>query len=85
MGGHLKSIAQISQHVDELTKAALEDIKDHDGSGHHFRAATLALGIPGRRPQGSLIRLATPTACYLSASDHRYSHDGRLATTTRRK
>lgn len=51
MGTHLKSISQISQHADELLDAALTDVRDHDGAGHHFRAATLALGISGVGPK----------------------------------
>ncbi len=51
MGSHLKAIAQVSLHVDELLKAALEDVKEHDGTGHHFRAAVLQLGIPGLGPK----------------------------------
>lgn len=51
MGTHLKAIAQISQHADELLDAALKDVKSHDGSGHHFRAQTLALGISGVGPK----------------------------------
>jgi hypothetical protein len=51
MGTHLKAIAQISQHADDLLKAAMEDVQNHDGSGHHFRAATLSLGISGVGPK----------------------------------
>ena len=51
MGTHLKAIAQISQHADELVDAALKDVQKHDGSGHHFRAAVLSLGISGVGPK----------------------------------
>jgi hypothetical protein len=51
MGTHLKAISQISQHADELLDAALEDVKSHDGSGHHFRAKVLSLGISGVGPK----------------------------------
>lgn len=51
MGTHLKAIAQISQHIDELLKAALEDIHEHDGTGHHFRSVVMQLGIPGAGPK----------------------------------
>lgn len=47
MGTHLKAIAQISQHVDEILKAALEDVHEHDGSGHHFRSVVMQLGVTG--------------------------------------
>jgi hypothetical protein len=51
MGSHLKAIAQISQHVDEILKAALEDVHNHDGSGHHFRSVVLQLGVSGVGPK----------------------------------
>lgn len=51
MGSHLKAISQISAHADEITKAALDDVHDHDGQGHHFRAAVLSLGISGVGPK----------------------------------
>ena len=51
MGTHLKQIAGISQHVDEILEAALQDVHEHDGSGHHFRAKVLSLGIPGVGPK----------------------------------
>lgn len=51
MGGHLKSIASISQHADDLLKAALQDVHEHDGTGHHFRAVVLQLGVPGVGPK----------------------------------
>lgn len=47
MGTHLKAIAQISQHADEILKAALEDVHNHDGAGHHFRASVMQLGVSG--------------------------------------
>ncbi len=51
MGTHLKSIAQISQHADEILDAAMTDVKEHDGSGHHFRSAVLALNVSGVGPK----------------------------------
>ena len=51
MGTHLKQIAALSQHADELLEAAVEDVKEYGGTGHHFRAKTLALGIPGVGPK----------------------------------
>jgi hypothetical protein len=51
MGTHLKAIAQISQHADEILDAALEDVRNHDGEGHHFRHAVLALGVSGVGPK----------------------------------
>ena len=51
MGTHLKSISQISQHADEILNAALEDVREHDGTGHHFRHTVLALGVPGVGPK----------------------------------
>jgi hypothetical protein len=51
MGTHLKAISKISQHSDELLDAALEDVKSHDGEGHHFRAKVLQLNISGVGPK----------------------------------
>lgn len=51
MGTHLNAIAQVSEHSDVVLDAALEDVKDHDATGHHFRAAVLQLGISGVGPK----------------------------------
>lgn len=51
MGSHLRAISQISQHSDELMDAALEDIKNHDGAGWHFRNEVASLGIRGVGPK----------------------------------
>ena len=49
----LKPLAQVGHHSDDLHKAALEDIRVHNGSGHHFRQQVLNLGIPGLGPKGA--------------------------------
>jgi hypothetical protein len=51
MGTHLKAISQVSQHADELLQAALQDVQEHDGTGHHFRAKVLQLEVPGVGPK----------------------------------
>jgi hypothetical protein len=51
IGNHLKSISQVSGHVNDILKAALEDVHNHDGAGHHFRAAVMQLGISGVGPK----------------------------------
>lgn len=51
MGSHLKAISQISSHADAILKAALEDVHEHDGAGHHFRAAVLQMGVSGVGPK----------------------------------
>lgn len=51
MGTHLIAISQISQHADAILKAALEDVHEHDGAGHHFRAQVLQLGVQGVGPK----------------------------------
>lgn len=51
MGTHLKAISQVSEHADEILKAALEDVHDHDGAGHHFRSVVMQLGVPGIGPK----------------------------------
>lgn len=50
MGTHLKSIAQISQHVDDILQAALQDVAQ-GGTGHIFRAHVLGLNISGVGPK----------------------------------
>lgn len=71
IGTHLKAIAQISTHVDALLKAALEDVHEHDGAGHHFRAAVLQLGVPGVGPKVASFAwlLLQPTTSQLATID----------------
>jgi hypothetical protein len=85
MGGHLKAISQISQHVDELLAAALKDANEDGGTGHHFRAKTLSLGIPGVGPkvasfawlllQPGTSQLATIDSHMMDVLDHDYSKE----------
>lgn len=51
MGTHLNAIAQVSEHSDAVLDSALEDVKEHDGAGHHFRTSVLQLGISGVGPK----------------------------------
>ena len=51
MGPHLKAIAKISFYVEDILKAALEDVHQHDGAGHHFRASVMQLKVPGVGPK----------------------------------
>jgi hypothetical protein len=51
MGSHLRQIATLSQHIDQLAEAALQDVNDHDGTGYHFRSQVLQLGISGVGPK----------------------------------
>jgi hypothetical protein len=71
MGTHLKAIAQVSTHVDALLKAALEDVHEHDGAGHHFRAAVLQLGVSGVGPKVASFAwlLLQPTTSQLATID----------------
>jgi hypothetical protein len=50
MGAHMKALAQVSQHADELTRAALQDARS-GGEGYHFRQTLLGLGISGVGPK----------------------------------
>lgn len=85
MGTHLKAIAQISTHIDALLKAALEDVHEHDGSGHHFRAAVMQLGVPGVGPkvasfawlllQPMTSQLATIDTHIMDVLGHNYEKD----------
>jgi hypothetical protein len=51
MGDHLKAIAKVSQYVDQILQAGIQDVHQHDGTGHHFRAIVLQLNIPGVGPK----------------------------------
>lgn len=51
MGRHLTAIAKVSRYVDLLLESALEDVKNHDGAGHHFRQAVLSLNLPHVGPK----------------------------------
>jgi hypothetical protein len=51
MGTHLNAIAQVSEQSDSILDAALEDVKEHDATGHHFRAVVLQLNISGVGPK----------------------------------
>lgn len=46
IGRHLIAIARISLYADQLLESALEDVRNHSGSGHMFRAMALSLNIP---------------------------------------
>ncbi len=85
MGTHLKAVAQISTHADALLKAALEDVHEHDGSGHHFRSAVMQLGVPGCGPkvasfawlllQPMTSQLATVDTHIMDILGHNYDKD----------
>jgi hypothetical protein len=51
MGTHLEQISRLAEHADELLEAALEDVREHDAVGHHFRAKTLGMGVKGVGPK----------------------------------
>jgi len=51
MGEHIKQICYATKHLDEIIEAALADVHDHDGSGHHFRVFILSLKIKGIGPK----------------------------------
>jgi len=46
IGRQCIAIAKVARYLDYLAEAALEDMKNHDGSGHIFRHALLSLQIP---------------------------------------
>lgn len=47
---HLRPVAGVSHYADALLKAAREDVAQHGGKGHHFRASAMHL-IPGVGPR----------------------------------
>ena len=46
IGQNCIAIARVARKIDVLTEAALEDMKNHDGTGHIFRQTVLSQGIP---------------------------------------
>jgi hypothetical protein len=50
MGAHMKALAQVSQHADELTRAAIQDARS-GGEGYHFRQTLLGLDVSGVGPK----------------------------------
>lgn len=85
MGTHLKAIAQISQYSDQILDAALRDVYEHDGAGHHFRATVLGLNVPGVGPkvcsfawlllQPMTSQLATIDTHMMDVLGHNYEKD----------
>lgn len=47
---HIKPIAGVGLHADDLARAAREDVMQHGGKGHHFRSRIADL-IPGVGPR----------------------------------
>lgn len=50
LNSHVRSVAGVGLHVDDLTRAAREDVANHGGSGHHFRSKAVNL-VPGVGPR----------------------------------
>jgi hypothetical protein len=50
LASHMRPIAGASLNADKFLRAAREDVSDHGGKGHHFRAQTLGL-VPGLGPK----------------------------------
>jgi hypothetical protein len=83
MYSHLKAIAQISYHADELLDAAVDDVQEYGGAGHHFRNTVLQLQIPGVGPKVASLawlllqpvtsELATIDSHMMEALGHDYS------------
>ena len=71
LGGQSKAMAAAYTHIDELTKAALEDVRERGGTGHHFRSTLLGLGIPGVGPKVASFAwlLLQPTSSQLATMD----------------
>lgn len=47
---HIRPIAGVGLHIDDFARAAREDVANHGGKGHHFRAKVSDL-IPGVGPK----------------------------------
>lgn len=50
LNSHVRPIAGVGLHIDDLTRAAREDVSQHGGKGYHFRAKASDL-IPGVGPK----------------------------------
>lgn len=50
LNSHIRPIAGVGLHVDDLTRAAREDVANHGGKGHHFRSKAVNL-VPGVGPR----------------------------------
>lgn len=50
LNSHIRPIAGVGLHIDDLTRAAREDVANHGGKGHHFRSKAVNL-VPGVRPR----------------------------------
>lgn len=50
LSSHLRPIAGVGLHIGDLARAAREDVTQHGGKGHHFRAQVSDL-IPGIGPR----------------------------------
>jgi hypothetical protein len=51
MGTAMQTISRLTQNLDAIVVTALEDVHDHDGTGHHFRTYMLSLDVPGVGPK----------------------------------
>lgn len=50
LNSHIRPIAGVGLHIDDLTRAAREDVSNHGGKGHHFRSKAVNL-VPGVGPR----------------------------------
>lgn len=50
LNSHIRPIAGVGLHIDDIARAAREDVANHGGKGHHFRAKVSDL-IPGVGPR----------------------------------
>lgn len=50
LNSHIRPIAGVGLHIDDLTRAAREDVANHGGKGHHFRSKAVDL-VPGVGPR----------------------------------
>jgi hypothetical protein len=48
---HIRPIAALGHHANDLLRAARNDVANNEGRGHHWRKEVLSLGIPGVGPK----------------------------------
>ena len=51
LASHIKPLAAVSNHADDLVRAARQDVANNGGKGHHWRKTLLDLGIQGVGPK----------------------------------
>ena len=68
-GRDVQTMAKLMRHLDQITEAALVDIHNHDGKGHHFRVVVMHLADLDPKTVGLMWLLLAPYTSQLSMID----------------